>query len=103
MKQVEFDQLMNQLENEQNLAKRELNKLLDKLYRERAAIRIEVSERSLKLERIGQQVYDLQCRIKAINTTYHDKKHELICKWHEEGEYAHPTARADELITEITN
>ena len=100
MKQVEFDQLMNQLENEQNLAKRELNMLLDKLYRERAAIRIEVSERKLTLERIGQQIYDLTYRIKAINTTYHDKKHELICKWHEESEYAHPTVRADEIKEE---
>lgn len=100
MKQVEFDQLMNQLESEQNLAKRELNKMLDKLCRERAAIRIEVSERDLMLKRIGQQIYDLTCRIKDINTTYHDKKHELICKWHEEGEYAHPTARADEIKDE---
>lgn len=100
MKQVEYDQLMNQLENEQNLAKRELNKLLDKLCRERAAIRVEVSERKLTLDRIGQQIYDIQRRIKDINTAYHDKKHELICKWHEEGEYAHPTARADEIKEE---
>lgn len=100
MKQVEFDLLMNQLENEQNLAKRELNNMLDKLCRERNAIRIEVSERKLMLERVGQQIYDLQSRIKDINTTYHDKKHELICKWNEQGEYAHPTARADEIKEE---
>lgn len=100
MKQVEFDQLMNQLNNEQNLAIRELNNMLDKLCRERNAIRIEVSERKLMLERIGQQIYDIQRRIKDINTAYHDKKHELVCKWHEQGEYAHPAARADEIKEE---
>lgn len=100
MKQVEFDKLMNQLNYEQKREMKELVSMADDLIRERSSICIEVKERNLKLERLGRQLSDLQRRIKDIKQAYHDKKHELICRWHAEGEYAHPTARADEPTEE---
>lgn len=96
MKQVEFDKLMNQLNEEQKREMKELDRLVDQLVRERSSLRIEVMERNLHMERLGHQINDLTHRIKDIRQAYHDKKHELICRWHAEGEYAHPTARADE-------
>lgn len=96
MKQVEFDQLMNQLNYEQKRETKELYRLLDQLVSERSALCIEAMERNLQMERMGRQISDLNRRIKDIRLSYHDKKHELICRWHAEGEYAHPTVRADE-------
>lgn len=100
MKQVEFDKLMNQLNDEQKRETKELVSMEEDLIRERSSICIEVMERNLQLERLGRQINDLQRRIKNIRQAYHDKKHELICRWHAEGEYAHPTVRADEPTEE---
>ena len=100
MKQVEFDKLMNQLNYEQKRETKELYRLLDQLVSERSALCIEAMERNLQMERMGRQISDLNRRIKDIRLSYHDKKHELICRWHAEGEYAHPTVRADENANE---
>lgn len=101
MKQVEFDKQMNQLNYEQKREMKELVSMADDLIRERSSLRIEVMERNLQMERLGHQINDLTHRIKDIRQAYHDKKHELICRWHAEGEYAHPTARADEPTEEV--
>lgn len=95
MKQTEFDKLMNQLYREEKLEKKDLESRLERLGRDRAELKLEMSELKLRLSRMNIEMSDLAARVKEIRAAYHDRRHELICRWHEEGEYAHPAARAD--------
>ena len=95
MKQTEFDKLMNQLNCEEKLEKKDLENRLERLSHERAGVKLEISELNTRLAHLYIEILDLTARIKDIRTAYHNRRHELVCRWHEEGEYAHPTARAD--------